>query len=380
MFNRRQFIPLFVSVAFGSSSSHVRVKDISALEVQKKEVSAELEKLHSTLSAEISELQSDISEFEDDLRKRNEFFRLKDALERDEFGTRLELRALRQKQDEVEEKITELRSNLSSSEKEVAIEELIENERKPLSGRISYLEQVVIPSNYDSQSFLLNDKDKMHRFTTQSNAPPVWVIQDERDIIKTESDIRKLEFTLTSLNRMHAIKTEALNTLVQKAPLKALEAKLKAEEDSLKKRLISDAQGRLVPMYEKEIMALEYVTKSTKEQMRANREEYFNIQRELGKHTGALSNDELRDRFTRYTKTESKLRSTLQLDTARMIDLQKQKFINDRQRQDNKSMSQDLLKELKELQNEIQLIRADIRELEFTEQFGSDSLELDSKY
>ena len=138
MFIRSLLIPLLVSVSLGSSTFEIHRGRDEKIEGRKKSASAFLEELQSSLRGKISELRGEISEFEDAQRKFNEFVSLDDAFKREEYETCLEIRALRQKRDKVEAKITELEeSSLSDSEKILAIYELKATERWPLSQRIS---------------------------------------------------------------------------------------------------------------------------------------------------------------------------------------------------------------------------------------------------
>ena len=155
-----------------------------------------------------------------------------------------------------------------------------------------------------------DERDKLpNLMLSESNSPPVWVIQDERDIIRTESEIQELEFELKCLDYMYTLKSALLNAPFRKEPLKALKQRSEAEKDKLQERIESNHQVRMVSSKDQEIMALEEEIKSTEEQIKVNDEEYNDIHRELSIHAkvALASDDDLRERFTKCMDKESKL-------------------------------------------------------------------------
>ena len=72
MFNRRLLIHLLVSVAFGSFlANRDRARNLETLEEKKERVSAQLEKLQSSLPDKISNWLSTLSEFQENQKRFN---------------------------------------------------------------------------------------------------------------------------------------------------------------------------------------------------------------------------------------------------------------------------------------------------------------------
>ena len=284
-------------------------------------------------------------------------------MEKAKLDTSIELRALKQKKSEFDDQLLDLMSTPSDK----GIEKELRNALKPLNTRISELNDI----NGMTNDEMGRVHDEMHALNTKyifEDNSAFYAEHEERAIIQFQVDIDTLSFKLASLERTIKIQTKALKTPFQKGRLQRLHDKLVIKRTDLEKTIKESPKRRFVLREEDpKITSLEREIESIKKQMDTNKSEYKEIQKHFGPYTQKpyQTDHNLKERFANYMAKKISLRSNLQLKTANLAAINKEKFQLNLQRHGTNKNIDVLSSELSELRDEIRLIDIDIKELKY---------------